>query len=202
MFDTCSLEEVGISENAVKRCLRSWEAHQLPMHSFLIIRHGKLVGEYYWEPYTKDTLHRLYSITKSFVSLGVGYLEREGKLKLDDPVISYFPEYVTDPIPLWLSQTTIRHMLKMASCHSATTYKKDLSKNWVESFFKIPPDHKPGMVFSYDTSSSHTLCALVEKLTGMEILEYLRKSFLNDIGFSQEAYILKDPFGTSMGEAV
>lgn len=139
---------------------------------------------------------------KSFVSLGVGYLEREGKLKLDDPVISYFPEYVTDPIPLWLSQTTIRHMLKMASCHSATTYKKDLSKNWVESFFKIPPDHKPGMVFSYDTSSSHTLCALVEKLTGMEILEYLRKSFLNDIGFSQEAYILKDPFGTSMGEAV
>lgn len=198
-FGTCTLKEAGIPEAAVKSCLRSWERHRLPVHSFLIVRSGKIAVEYYCEPYTKHTLHRLYSVTKSFVSLAIGCLAEEGKLRLDDPITGYFPEYLTAPVPLWLKETTIRHTLQMASCHSVTTYKKDLSKNWVGSFFQVPPDHKPGTVFSYDTSSSHTLCALVEKLTGMELLDYLRSRFLNQIGFSQEAYIIKDPFGVSMG---
>lgn len=54
-------------------------------------------------------------------------------------------------------------------------------------------------VFHYDTSSSHTLCALVEKLTGMKMLDYLRNKVLNEIGFSKEAYCLTDGFGVSMG---
>lgn len=198
-METCTPEEAGIPNLAIGKCLRSWERHRLPIHSFLIVRSGKIAAEYYCEPYTKDTLHRLYSVTKSFVSLAIGCLAEEGKLRLDDPVTEYFPEYLTTPVLPWLKETTIRHMLQMASCHSMTTYKKDLSKNWVESFFQVSPDHKPGTVFSYDTSSSHTLCALAEKLTGMSLLDYSRSRFLNQIGFSQEAYIIKDAFGVSMG---
>ena len=70
-----------------------------------------------------------------------------------------------------------------------------------ESFFISNPDHEPGTVFNYDTSASHVLGALVEKLSGKELLEFLRTEFLNEMGFSEEAYIIKDPFGVSMGGA-
>ncbi len=88
----------------------------------------------------------------------------------------------------------------MRSCHTRTTYKKDsCTENWVESFFRVAPDKEPGTHFDYDTGASHTLAALVEKITGGKLIDFLRERILKYIGFSREAYILSDPFGTSIG---
>ena len=87
----------------------------------------------------------------------------------------------------------------MRTCHDKTTYKAPGVTDWVASFFTVPPTHVPGTNFSYDTSSTHTLGALIEKLSGMDLLSYLRFKFLDEIGFSANAYILKDPNGVSMG---
>lgn len=70
---------------------------------------------------------------------------------------------------------TIRDILNMQTCHTSTTYKIDPTKKWVESFFTTTPSHPSGTIFLYDTSSSHTLCVLVEKLTHMPMIEYLKK---------------------------
>ena len=94
---------------------------------------------------------------------------------------------------------TIESMLRMSTCHASATVKLDTSIDWIESFFITPPTHKPGTIFHYDTSASHTLCALVEKLTNKNLLEYLRTVILDEIGFSKEAYLLTDPFGHSHG---
>ena len=87
---------------------------------------------------------------------------------------------------------TIRQMLTMSTCHASTTYKRYSGKDWTESFFRVEPDHPAGTLFSYDTSSSHTLAALVEKLTGMKMLDYLRTKALDKIDFSKEAYLEKE----------
>lgn len=58
------------------------------------------------------------------------------------------------------------------------------------------------MIFMYDTSSSDTLCALAERLSGKEILTYLREKCLDEIGFSREAYVMRNRFDEAMGEAV
>lgn len=195
----CRPEQVGVSSKAVSQCLDYLERARIPMHSLMILRHGKVAAEVYYEPCGKNQLHRFYSTTKSFTSIAIGCLIGEGKVSLQDSITSYFPEYLPDPVPEWLRKTTIKDMLEMQSCHSVTTYKSDWSKNWVESFFRVEPDHCPGTVFSYDTSSSHTLAALVEKISGMEMLDYLRIRCLDAIGFSKEAYITKDPFGISWG---
>jgi CubicO group peptidase (beta-lactamase class C family) len=94
---------------------------------------------------------------------------------------------------------TIQHMLTMQICHSSTTYKIDRQKNWVESFFKVSPTHKSGDIFLYDTSAAHTLAALIKKLTGKGVLDYLREKCLDKLDFSKDAYIIKDPFGSEMG---
>ncbi|WP_215695855.1 serine hydrolase domain-containing protein [Clostridium sp. MCC353] len=194
-----SPKESGVPSGAVLSCLKRLAEQNVPLHSLLLYRKGKVITEAYSFPYEKHSLHRMYSITKSFTSLAVGLLADKGLIGLDDPVIKYFEEYLPQTVHPWLASMTIRDMLEMKTCHEGTTYKKDLTKNWVESFFITEPDHRPGTIFSYDTSSAHTLCALVEKLTGMELLEFLKGECLNEIGFSAESYVKKDPFGVSIG---
>lgn len=195
-------EAAGISASCIIDALREINIREVSMHSFLLCKDDCLVAEGYYAPVKKNDLHRMFSVTKSFTSIAIGFLQEEGRLSLNDSIVKFFPEYVpnTSEAHPWLLATTIRDMLSMRSCHASTTYDKFSSKtDWVKSFFTVAPTHKPGTVFHYDTSSSHTLCALVEKLTGMKMLDYLRNKVLNEIGFSKEAYCLTDGFGVSMG---
>ena len=87
LFPTATPEEVGIDSQWLMNFCKRLEEQQLPLHSALIMRHGKVCMETYYKPYTRDTLHRMFSVTKSFVSLGIGLLEAEGKLSLDDKIV-------------------------------------------------------------------------------------------------------------------
>ncbi|MCD7806837.1 MAG: beta-lactamase family protein [Lachnospiraceae bacterium] len=193
-------EEQGVPSDAIKNLVIKLSEHQLAMHSLLIARHGVLIAEIYYKPYTKDTLHRMYSATKSFVSLAIGLLIEDGKLSLNDHICQFFPEYVSPPLHPWLEQMTIGDMLRMETCHTEATFREDdETYNWSESFFKTLPAKPPGALFQYDTSATHVLSALVEKMTGKELIAFLRERFLDDIGFSKQAWIMKDPYGVSKG---
>lgn len=189
--------EAGVSAKSVEGFLNALNSLPFDIHSVILIRGSKMLLEKYYEPYDRDTLHRMYSVTKSLVGLAILCLADEGKIRLDDPITKYFPEYPAEYE--YIKNMTIRNMLMMRTAHKKTTYKADLSADWVKSYFTTEPTQIPGTVFSYDTSSSHTLGALVEKITGMELLDYLRIKFLDKIGFSKSAYCLKDPFGVSIG---
>lgn len=197
-FHTATPESTGISSGSISRFLQRLHDKNVPMHSILLLHNDRLIAEGYYAPYTKDTLHRMFSISKSFTAIAIGLLEAEGKLSLSDSICNYFPEYVTEQTHKWIREMTIRDMLMMRTCHAATTYKLDLHSDWVESFFTVPPTHPAGKFFHYDTSSAHTLCALVERLSGMDMLSYLKKK-LAPLGLSEDSYMLKDPFGISMG---
>lgn len=187
----------GVPNTAIDRFFDKLASLPIEIHSVIMMRRGKIFLERYFEPYDKNTLHRMYSITKTFVGLAIACLADEGRIDLDTSITEYFPEY---PTPYeYIKDTTIRDMLMMRTAHKKTTYKLDLTKDWAESFFTTEPSHRPGEIFYYDTSSSHTLGALVEKITGMDMLDYLRAKFLDKTGFSKEAYCLKDPFGVSIG---
>jgi len=170
-----------------------------PMHSIHILHKGKLLQEEYYAPYRRGMLHRMFSVTKSLTSLAVGALICEGRLVPDDRICGFFPEYTPADAPEQLRNMTVRDLLMMRTCHRSTTYKLDASAHWVRSFFITPPDHTPGRIFRYDTSAAHTLAALVAKLSGKGVLDYLREVFLDRIAFSDDAYILKDPFGCEIG---
>ncbi len=199
-FEKATPEETGIPSECIVRFTDRLQRRQIPMHSLLLMRHDKLVFEGYYAPCTADSLHRMFSITKSFTSIAIGLLVDEGKISLEDPIVQYFPEKLPDQenIHPWIAQMTIKDMLMMRSCHASTTYKLDMSSDWVASFFTVQPTHLPGTLFHYDTSAAHTLCALVEKLTGRDMLDYMKEK-LHVLGFSEESYLIKDPSGVSMG---
>lgn len=199
-FDIVTPESQGIASGQIIRFLKRLEENEIPLHSMILMRHGKIVAETYYRPYNRNELHRMFSVTKSMVSLAIGILCEEGKIDLVDRIVSYFPEKIPKGgVHPYIERITIRDMLRMTTAHAKTTYKEMDTEDWVSTFFLMTPSHLPGMMFSYDTSATHTLAALVEKLSGKELLAYLREKFLDAIGFSSEAYCIKDPMGVSMG---
>lgn len=199
-FEAASPESVGINSKRIIDFIKRLDKCGLDMHSILLLKDNKLVCEAHYAPYTRERLHRMFSVTKSFVSLAVGILAGDGVIDLDSPITDYFPEYKPDGgFHPYLRETTIRNMLTMTTPHKGTTFDKNSSKGWTESYFTASPSHRPGTVFSYDTSASHCLAALVEKLTGKTLLDFLRDCGFTKLGFSGEAYCISDGDGVSQG---
>lgn len=194
-----ALRQQGIPQEATKELERAFEESGLRVHGYLITSQDSILAERYFHGYDKDSLHRMYSVAKTFVALAVGVMVGEGLAALEDKICDYFPEKLPaeGPHP-WCGEMTIKDMLTMRTCHGATTYKNYPGKDWTESFFRVTPDHVPGTVFAYDTSSAHVLGALVEKRTGRKLMDYLREK-LPELGLSPKAYLMEDPMGGSQG---
>jgi CubicO group peptidase (beta-lactamase class C family) len=198
-FDRVAPQEKGVDPDSIRRVLEALDKRNIPMHSLLILKDDRLIFEKYYAPYKKDTLHRMFSISKSFTATAVALLTMEEKVSLDDKIADYFPEYVDDSTHPYIKMMTIRNMLQMRTCHASTTYKVNMKEDWVKSFFTVAPTHKPGTIFHYDTSAAHVLCALAEKLSGTDMLSYMKERMLKHVDFSSDSYMVKDPFGVSIG---
>lgn len=168
------------------------------MHGFLLVRRNQIAAEGYWAPWSADRKHRIYSISKSFVSLAVGLMIDEGRLTLDDHVADYFPDKVPERLHPWLAASTVRDLLMMATAHSSTSYTR-YDPDWVWTFFNRKPSHPSGTIFSYDTAATVVLTAIVEGLADMPFLDYMRPRFLDRIDFSADAWCIRTPEGGSWG---
>ena len=193
-----SPESVGIPSQAILNFLQRIDAERICMHGFLLVRHNQIAAEGYWAPWSADRKHRMYSVSKSFVSLAVGMMIDEGRLTLEDQVASYFPDKVPAQLHPWLADSTVRDLLMMSTAHSSTSYTRD-DPDWVWTFFNRAPSHPPGAIFAYDTAATVVLTALVERLAGMPFLDYMRPGFLDRIGFSADAWCVRTPEGVSWG---
>jgi CubicO group peptidase (beta-lactamase class C family) len=193
-------ERVGIPSEAILRFLDRLRQHRLCMHSVMVLRSGCVALEAYWKPFDADTLHRLYSCSKSYVSVAVGILEGEGKLALDDRVVTFFPDKAPADLHPYIARTTIRDLLMMATPHlfGNVTYNRDAA-DWAATFFNTPPTHLPGKVFSYDTTATVMLTIIIERLAGMPFLEYLRPRLLDPMGCSPDSWCIQTPCGYSWG---
>lgn len=198
-WDMVSPESVGIPSQAVLNFIDELEFSELCMHGFIMMKDGKVFAEGYYKPFHSDFPHRMFSISKSFTSVAVGLLQEEGKLSIDDRICDYFPDKLPDNVHPYIAATTIRDMLRMASPHKSTTYKLMECDDWVKTFFHVEPVRYPGTSFVYDTSASHVLAALVERLSGMSLLEYLKIKVLDKLGCTGEFRWLTDPMGISQG---
>ena len=203
MFERISPEKAGISSKKVLGFIKTLEKYNFNTHSLILARGNCIISECYYAPFHKDFLHRMYSVSKSFVSIAIGLLAEDNLLSLDDKFIKYFPEY-TDPkkCSKFLSEMTIKEALTMETCnagqldwfHCATDDRTKL-------YFEWKPDYMSGSLFRYDSPVSYMLCVIAEKLSGKPFLEFLKERFLIDIGFSKNSYCLKCPGGHSFGDS-
>ena len=188
----------GISPDCITAFIDSLKAHELAVHSFIFMRHGKIFAEGYAAPFKEGDLHRMYSVSKTFVSMAIGALIGEGKLSLEDKVAAFFPDKCPPHLHPWIAEATVRDLLMMATPFTDQTYTPH-DNDWTYTFFNTVPSHPSGTIFHYDTSGTYILDVLVERLTGKPFLEYLKDTALREIGFSENASCVKAPEGISWG---
>jgi CubicO group peptidase (beta-lactamase class C family) len=174
---------------------------QLELHSLIVLRHGKVLAEGWWEPFAADRVHLLYSLSKSFTVTAAGFAVAEGLLDLDATVLSYFPEYedeVTDP---GSRAIRVRDVASMASGHVSETadraHRKDPA-DLLRGFLLIPPDHAPGSVFAYNQPCTYSLAAIIQRRSGQTLVEYLRPRLFDPLGIGEVAWI-EEPPGRNIG---
>lgn len=193
-----SPESVGVPSSAIVHFIERINRQQTNMHGFLVLRKGKIAAEGYWAPYSANSMHRMYSITKSFVAIAVGVMVDEGKLHLDDRVVQFFEDKAPQDVHPYIAQATVRDLLIMATPHDRTSYTR-YDKDWAATFFNKKPSHPPGTIFRYDTAATVILNTIVERISGVPFMEYMRERVLDPIGFSKDTWCIKTPEGTSWG---
>lgn len=193
-----SPEQMGVSSDRILNYLRRLEKEGFCLHGFCLIRHNRIISEGYCAPFHANRTHRMYSVSKSFVALAVGLLQDEGKIRLDDPICQYFQDSQPEEIHPWVREMTIRDMLRMATAFYTSPYEMtdNPEHDWIRMTFECAPTHRPGQVFSYDTSVATMLAALVEEQSGMELTQYLRDR-LGPLELSPNMDCVKIPNGQS-----
>lgn len=196
-FAAVNPTELGISIQSLHRFLDAVEASRLPFHSCMILRHGKVALEAYWHPNRADETHRLYSATKSFVSIAIGLLADKKMLSLDDKIVRFFPDLVSESTHSFVRKATVRDLLRMATPFKKPTYgDPDVSgKDWLASYFRTPADHPAGTVYNYDSCGTYVLGAIVRRLTGKQFYEFLREEILDELGIAKSSRCLLGPDG-------
>jgi len=181
----------GIASSAILAFVEAAEREIDSLHSFMLLRHGHVLAEGWWAPYEPERLHMLFSLSKSFTSSAIGLAVAEGRLSVDDQVLSFFPEAAPAEPSEHLAAMRVRDLLSMSTGHSLDTtpyMRQDPDANWAKAFLARPVEHTPGTHFVYNSGATYMLSAIIQQLTGTTLLEYLRPRLLTPLGIAQATW--------------
>lgn len=207
MFEKVIPEQVGVSSEIIKEYVEHLEKCGLATHSIVMVRHDKVFYEAYWAPFHREFKHRLYSDSKSYVSLAIGFLVQEGLIDLDRPIVSYFDESITEGASEDVRRQTVKDMLMMCTGFPAEmgNWFREHHPDRLKLYFEASKNGRslkvPGTLYHYDSFGSFVLCALVETVAGKSFDEFMHEKLYSRIGVSSDTYTLKCPGGNSWGDS-
>jgi CubicO group peptidase (beta-lactamase class C family) len=192
-------EAEGISSSGIQAFITAVDRDEsrYAVHSFMLLRHGKVVAEGWWKPHSAAESHVLHSLSKSFTSTAIGLAAAEGRLGIDDPVLKFFPDEAPPSPSANLRAMRVRDLLTM-TCGHETEPKLDGTSSWVKIFLAHPVPHAPGTHFLYNSAGVYMLSAIVQKVTGQTVLDYLRPRIFEPLGISHPIWEAS-PEGITMG---
>jgi CubicO group peptidase (beta-lactamase class C family) len=135
----------------------------------------------------------------------IGIAADQGKLSLDDPMVSFFPNRAIANLDERKQRITVRHLSTMTSgleCDPMTD-TGDLqamraNDDWVQYSLDRPMVAEPGAKFTYCSPSIHLLSPILQEATGMTALEFARQNLFGPLGIT-ETFWETDPQGYSRG---
>lgn len=167
-------EMEGVSSAGIIDFLNAVDTGTVELHSFMLIRHGKIVAEGWWKPYSPSYKHIMFSASKTFTATAIGLAQSEGKLQLSDKVVSFFPYSLPDTLSDYMKELTVKHLLTMSVGQDPTLMGAGNDEDWVKVFLNHAPVSAPGTVFKYNNLATFMLSAIVQQVTGQTVLQYLK----------------------------
>lgn len=168
----------GVSPQAIERFVDTLMAiPDTHLHHLVVLRHGKVIAEAHPAPFAAADVHTLYSCSKTVTALAVGRLIDENRLSLNDRVCALLPDKCPDTISAALADLTVRHLLTMSSGIMPTLDFSTASDDWERAWLARPVEELGR--FRYDSMCTFTLSMIVQRITGMTLLDYMRVKFFD-----------------------
>ena len=193
-------EAEGVSSDSIIKFLDAMNNSQHEMHSIMVLRHGKVIAEGWWKPYSAELKHTMYSVSKTFTATAVGFAVAENRLAVNDKVVSFFPAQLPDTVSTNLNELTVKDLLSMSVGQQPDPTFIGITSDapWVSTFLKLPVVHQPGTKFLYNSLGTYMLSAIVQKVTGERIVDYLRPRLFQPLGIQGMDWEI-DPLGINSG---
>ncbi|CAN5352986.1 hypothetical protein BH11ACT5_BH11ACT5_12500 [soil metagenome] len=171
------------------------------VHGAIVMRDGAVIGEGWWQPYGPEVPHSMYSVSKSFTSVAIGLAVAEGRLSIDDRVIDLLPEDAPAEASRRLASLRVRHLLTMTTGHAVDSVESlhlAVDGGWARAILATEVQYEPGEVFVYNSGATYLLSAIITKLTGLGLLEYLEPRLLAQLGIEGATW-QESPEGIATG---
>ncbi len=185
-------EAQGISSAGIGKFMQAIKDSGQEFHSLMILRHGHVVAEGWWYPYSSEHRQQLYSLSKSFTGTAIGLAVSEGLLSVDDPIIKFFPEYLSATISDNLAALKIRHLLSMTVGHGKDSIlileASAPGVPWEKTFLGLPVVFQPGSQFMYNSGASFMLSAIIKKVTGVSAHEFLKPRLYDPLAITNTTW--------------
>ncbi len=199
-------EVQGCDSARMAAALQAIRAADIDIHSLMIIRHDMVVTDAYFYPYDGGSVHDLESVTKSVMTTLIAIAADQGKLQLDQPMVSYFPDRTIANLDDRKQRITVRHLTGMTSGLESMGFEQDegslkemeAASDWVQWSLDRPVVSEPGTQFVYDSPGMHLLSAILQQATGQTALEFARQNLLGPLGITEIMW-MSDPQGFNDG---
>ena len=192
-------ESEGVSSSGIIDFLNAVDtASSVELHSFMVLRHGKVIAEGWWKPFGPDKKHILYSASKTFTATGIGLAISENRLKLTDKVVSFFPYSLPGTLSDNIKELTVENLLTMSVGQDPEPRSMGNNGDWINTFLSTEPVHKPGTVFMYNNMATFMLSAIVQQVTGETLFDYLQPRIFKPLAIRGADWDL-NPQGINLG---
>ena len=190
-------ESAGVSSKVIKELIEEFEREDCGVHSFMLIRHGKVACETWQAPLTKDDPHMVYSVSKSFLATAYGFALDEGFLTKDTKFLDIFPDYKPKKKDAYLEKLRILDLVAMTSGKSAST-KGRSDDDWIRLFLNSKWAFEPGTDWRYINDNFHVAAQALTRVTKMSVTEFLTPRLFEPLGIDVPVWE-KSPDGVESG---
>ncbi|WP_278235502.1 serine hydrolase [Isoptericola sp. AK164] len=179
----------GVDPESLRRLVAALDQVR-DVHSLMVLRHGHVVAEAWWDPFAPDEPHQMFSVSKAVTATAIGMAVDEGLLSIDDRVVDLLPHDAPSDPDEHLAAMTVRHLLTMTSGHGTDTMNFTLRNlhrpggSWARDILASTVIHAPGTRFVYNTGATYLLSAILHRLTGERLLDWLTPRLLDPLGIS------------------
>lgn len=151
---------------------------------------------------SQDTVFDLGSTSKTFTAVAVLQLMEKGKLKLEDTLDKYFPEYETgkkitiynllhmrsgipdynnNPDPFWNISGEDAANKKLSDVY----FDRISDEEFLKAMYQAPLGFEPGTRYEYSNTNYHVLAFIIEKVSGMKYCDYVKKNIFDKCGMKK-----------------
>lgn len=178
-------EDEGIPSQAVANLFDSlMSLPKTDIHSVMVLRHGKVIGEIYPAPFAPHYRHTMYSCSKTFLAATVGLAIADNRLRTDDRVGAILPEVLPDCVSPQLAAMTVHDLLTMTSGITPDWEMRNNTDEWLRTYL-AKPVAEPGTKFQYDSMCSYLLAAIVQKVMGKTVLDCLKQRIFKPMNITE-----------------